>query len=78
VQDKTTKTQVSTVARKKNRFTGFFTSIWAELKKVTWPSRQETLRLSLMVIVLCVAVGLVLGLLDWGFSNLFNQVLVKP
>ena len=78
MQDKSPKPQAAGVARKRNRFVGFFISIWAELKKVTWPSRQETLRLSLMVLLLCVVVGVVLGLLDWGFSSLFNQVLVKP
>jgi preprotein translocase subunit SecE len=78
VQDKNPKTQTATLAKKRNRFVGFFVSIWAELKKVTWPSRQESIRLSLMVLALCVAIGVVLGLLDWGFSSLFNQVLVKP
>jgi preprotein translocase subunit SecE len=78
VQDKSLKTQTSAVGKKRNRFAGFFVSIWAELKKVTWPSRQEAVRLSLMVLALCVAIGVVLGLLDWGFSSLFNQVLVKP
>lgn len=78
MQDKSPKAQAVSAARKPNRFTGFFISIWAELKKVTWPSRQEALRLSLIVLVLCVVLGAVLGLLDWGFSSLFTQVLVKP
>jgi len=78
VQDKSVKSRPSAAPKKRNRFIGFFISIWAELRKVTWPSRQESLRLSLLVLVLCAAIGVVLGLLDWGFSSLFNQVVVKP
>ncbi|MCX8125627.1 MAG: preprotein translocase subunit SecE [Dehalococcoidia bacterium] len=46
--------------------------VYAELKKVSWPSRQETLRLSLIVIVVCVAVGIILGVFDYGFTELFK------
>lgn len=49
--------------------------VYAELKKVSWPSRQEAVRLSLIVIAVCVAVGLVLGLFDFGFTELFKVLL---
>jgi preprotein translocase subunit SecE len=58
---------------KKRRFT-FFTDIIGELKKVVWPTRQETLRLSLIVIGLCLIVGIFLGLVDYGFSELVAKV----
>jgi preprotein translocase subunit SecE len=64
-------TQVS--QPKKRRFT-FFSDIVNELKKVVWPTRQETLRLTLIVIGLCLIVGLFLGLLDYGFSELVAKV----
>ncbi|MGD0857032.1 MAG: preprotein translocase subunit SecE [Dehalococcoidia bacterium] len=80
-QDK--KSQVATAKVKKNpaqasqpkkrRFT-FFSDIINELKKVVWPTRQETIRLSLIVIGLCLVVGLFLGLLDYGFSELVAKV----
>ncbi|MCX6007677.1 MAG: preprotein translocase subunit SecE, partial [Chloroflexi bacterium] len=68
---KKSSTQVS--QPKKRRFT-FFTDIISELKKVVWPTRQETVRLSLIVIGLCLVVGLFLGLLDYGFSELVAKV----
>ncbi|MEW6142230.1 MAG: preprotein translocase subunit SecE [Chloroflexota bacterium] len=49
--------------------------VFAELKKVSWPSRQEAIRLSLIVIAVCVAVGIVLGLFDLGFTELVKVVL---
>jgi preprotein translocase subunit SecE len=58
---------------KKRRFT-FFADIINELKKVVWPTRQETMRLSLIVIGLCLIVGLFLGLVDYGFSELVAKV----
>jgi len=47
----------------------------AELRRVTWPSRQETVRLTIMVISVAAAVGLFLGLVDLGFSRLMDVVL---
>lgn len=61
------------VQASKPRF-GFIRDIIDELKKVVWPTRRELFRLTLMVIVICVAVGLFLGLLDFGFSELFTKV----
>ncbi len=52
----------------------FFQEIWSELKKVSWPSREETRNLTLMVIAVSVGLGLILGLLDFGFTELFNKV----
>jgi preprotein translocase subunit SecE len=60
---------------KKRRFT-FFSDIVGELRKVAWPTRQETIRLSLIVIGLCVIMGAFLGGIDFGFSWLVQQVLI--
>jgi len=45
--------------------------VYSELRKVTWPSRQETTRLTTLVIVISAAIGALLGLIDIGFSRLF-------
>jgi preprotein translocase SecE subunit len=47
----------------------------AELNRVTWPTREETTRLSIMVITVAVIVGVFLGIIDLGFSSLFNFIL---
>ncbi len=36
-----------------------------ELRKVTWPSRKDTTRYSLVVISLCVIIAFFFGGLDW-------------
>lgn len=48
----------------------FITNIIAELKKVTWPSRQEAIRLTIMVLIVCIVAGIFLGLADFGFTRL--------
>ncbi len=58
---------------KKSRFS-FFPDVIGELRKVTWPSRQETIRLSALVLVVCVIVGLILGGIDYGFTQLVAKV----
>jgi len=55
---------------KKSRFS-FFTEVIPELRKAHWPTRQEALRLSLLVLVVCAIVGAILGALDWVFTELF-------
>ncbi len=52
-----------------------FGDIVAELRRVTWPTRQETFRLSLMVIAVSAAIGAFLGLVDLGFARLFDVIL---
>jgi preprotein translocase subunit SecE len=55
---------------KRSRFR-FFADVVTELRKAHWPTRQEALRLSILVLAVCVVVGLILGALDLGFTRLF-------
>lgn len=48
----------------------FVKSVIAELKKVTWPTREETIKLTVVVIVISVGVGLFIGLTDSIFVKL--------
>jgi len=55
---------------------GFFKDIIAEMKKVTWLSRREWLYLTGLVLLVTVIMGLVLGIVDYGFTRLVNDVLL--
>jgi len=72
---KAKKPQAQSAQPKKRRFT-FFADIIGELRKVVWPTRQETIRLTLIVIGLCVVMGLLLGAVDYAFSELVAKVLL--
>lgn len=54
------------------RIGSYFREVISELKKVVWPTRQETRRLTLMVLAIAGAVGVLLGVIDFGFTYLIN------
>jgi preprotein translocase SecE subunit len=70
---KTRDARTAVTVAKKSKF-DFFGQAVGELKKAHWPTREETLRLSLLVLVVCVAAGAFLGALDFGFTKLFTNV----
>ena len=50
--------------------TKFFRESLSELKKVHWPSREQTTQMTIIVIVVSLATGGILGGLDFGFAQL--------
>ncbi len=47
-----------------------------EIRKVSWPSREETVRLSIVVIVLSLAMAIFLGVIvDGLFFQLYQRLL---
>ena len=54
------------------RLTGFLVATRAEMKKVTWPTREELVKATRMILVLSVVLGLLIGWMDL----LFNLILV--
>jgi preprotein translocase subunit SecE len=55
---------------------GWADDIISELKKVTWPTRDETAYLTMVVIVVSVVVGSALGGIDVAFNWLINHLLL--
>jgi preprotein translocase subunit SecE len=47
----------------------------AELKKVTWPTREEAMNLTYIVLGVTLAFSVFLGLLDWIFTQVFQLIL---
>lgn len=43
----------------------YFRDAKEELKKVTWPTKEETVRYTIAVIAMCAALAVYFGLLDW-------------
>ncbi len=51
----------------------FLKEVQVEMKKVNWPTRQETIKYTLIVIVASFAVAFFLGALDFVFTYLLNR-----
>jgi preprotein translocase SecE subunit len=48
-----------------------------ELKKVSWPSRQATIRYTIVVVVGCLVVGAVTGGVDYLLTILLGKIVLK-
>jgi preprotein translocase subunit SecE len=53
----------------------WISEIWSELRKVTWPTRDETAYLTMVVIIVAVVVGIALGVIDVFFNELVDRLL---
>jgi len=56
-------------APRRNPLTQFVRDTRIEIRKVIWPTREETVRLTLMVLGVSIGTGLLLG----GFDFVLNQ-----
>jgi len=59
-----------------NKIITFLKEVKLEIKKVNWPTRQETLRYTLIVVGVSLAVAAFLGTLDFIFSRLLNKFML--
>ncbi len=53
----------------------FLREVKIELKKVTWPTRKQTMGSTLVVIILVMIISLFLGAVDYSLSSLMQVVL---
>ncbi|TFG35737.1 MAG: preprotein translocase subunit SecE [Parcubacteria group bacterium] len=60
-----------------NKITTFLKEVRLEMKKVNWPSREETIRYTLIVIGVSFFVAIYLGGLDYIFSLFLNRFFLK-
>ena len=65
----------STTKRSGSRFR-FISEIIAELRKVVWLTRREATYLTVLVLIVAIAVGLILGAIDFGFTNLVDKLFI--
>ena len=63
------------IGGKLRQFREFFEESKAEIKKVVWPTRKETITTSIAVVIFTVVVAIFLGLVDFGWSKLVSIIL---
>ena len=54
----------------------FLKEVKLEIKKVNWPTRQETIKYTLIVIGISAGVAAFLGILDFIFIALLNKLIM--
>lgn len=55
----------------------FFVGVRDEAKKVTWPTRQQTIQTTFVVISATIIVAIYIGFVDFGLSELVKKFLIK-
>jgi preprotein translocase subunit SecE len=53
----------------------FLREVLVEAKKVTWPSRKETIAQTSMVLITVILIALFLGVVDAGLQRLMGNIL---
>jgi preprotein translocase subunit SecE len=59
------------------RVKGFLAESQFELRKVVWPTRDETVKTTLVIIVVVIILSLLLGLIDWILKSIVLDWLLK-
>ena len=54
--------------------TGFLRDAYAELRKAHWPTREQTMRLTGLVVAISLLMAMLLGLADFVFAELFDVI----
>jgi preprotein translocase subunit SecE len=77
---KTKSNTPTTTPRKENAIVGFivgyFKETRAELRKVTWPTREETRTLTTIIVIVTIAMAIFLGLLDYLFQTVVAGIII--
>ncbi|MBU0569956.1 preprotein translocase subunit SecE [Patescibacteria group bacterium] len=50
----------------------YLTEVGQELSKVTWPKKEEVIKLTLIVFIISATLGLYVGVLDFAFTKLLG------
>jgi len=69
------KTAVVEKKREPNAVVRYFRETSAELRKVTWPTRQEARHLTTVVVIVVVIMSIALGLTDYIFGRLIGWLI---
>jgi len=67
----------SQTVRQTNSIARFFSETIAELRKVSWPTWQEALRLTAIVMVVLFFASIFLGTIDFLLTELFRLLLAS-
>jgi preprotein translocase subunit SecE len=57
-----------------SRLRRFLAEAWSELKKVSWPTREQVRNLTVLVFVVSFSVGVYITLLDFGFFQVVQRL----
>jgi preprotein translocase subunit SecE len=66
---------VALQTEKGRTLSGFIRESQVEVRKVVWPTRQETVQTTFVVIIVVIIIALFLWFLDWGLGAIVHWVM---
>lgn len=69
------KSKKKTAIKQQKGLRRFYRESIGELRKVTWPTRQEATNLTTIVILVTFGMSALLGIIDYLFTRLFALIL---
>lgn len=54
----------------------FLREAYSEMKKVSWPTREQTIQYTTLVIAISISVAVFLGVLDYMFGSVIKSVIL--
>ena len=66
---------VKATVKKDNVIVRYIKETRSELRKVTWPTRQEALNLTLIVVGFTILMAALLGAIDYVFAWVFSLII---
>lgn len=61
--------------KKENAIIRYLKETRAELRKVSWPSREEAVNLTIIVMAVTMSMAAFLGVVDYLFAQLFGLII---
>lgn len=74
-EKKVAKEEKKAVQKQPNRIQRYFRETMGELRKVTWPTRQEATNLTIIVLIVISVMSAFLAVLDFIFNRFFYLIL---
>jgi preprotein translocase subunit SecE len=62
---------------KENRITRYLRETRAELRKVVWPTREEAINLTIIVVATIIVMSIFFGAIDYVLTALFRFMLAR-
>ncbi len=50
--------------------------VWSELRKVSWPTKEETIKLTAIVVIISLIISLYIGIIDFLLAKLLNLLAI--
>jgi preprotein translocase subunit SecE len=68
---------VATTTKEPHAIVKYIQETRAELRKVTWPTREEAKNLTMIIVAVTVAMAVFLGLLDFIFQEIVGGIIQR-